>query len=467
MTTATVQRIAAAFVAEADRAWASDPRARIVGLALLDTLAAAFAGLREPVVDRVLKYACSLGEPQHAPVWVLDATFAPETAAFVNGVIAHALDYDDVAPSWRGHPSAVLLPALLALAARSASTGRDVVDAYIVGFEVGARLGRGVIGSHYPKGWHATATIGVIAATAACCRLLKLDADRVSHALGLAVAQAAGPRANFGSMAKPMHAGFAAASAVRATRLASFGISAADTCLDGASGFNRLYAAGEDLHAAFARIGRDEPELFRSGVEPKLYPMCYAAHRAVEAALTLRRAQGIDTGQIAAIHIEGSAGSHAPLLRQMPDDAAEARFSIEYGVAAALSDGTIGLTSFTSAAVARPDIRDLMARIDVAESRPAPGKRWSRVTVRLRSGESLEATVAGLKGGPEAPVGADDLRAKLQDCLRHAGRSEPPDMASLAARLADLADEPAADLFWQEGFSPLRQRREEMRECVP
>lgn len=409
----TTQRAIAKFIKTVDREWAK-PSASRVREAFADTMACAIAGRNEPVTQQALAYV----QPHHTAgdtdIWAAAGRALGENAALANAVAAHALDYDDVAPAFRGHPSAVLFPAILAVAS-SETKGRDIFDAYVVGFEVGARLGQAIIATHYPTGWHSTATIGLIGATAACARLLRVPEDQISHAIGLAASQAAGFQANFGTGAKPLQAGFASSSAVRSVRLAALGVTASDQALDDSKGFSGLYGNGADLSSAFRSLGDAAPDLIRSGIETKYLPVCYAAHRAIAAAKEIKRQHRLSANDVERIVVVGNVRSHDPLLKRLPQTADEAKFSIEFSLATLLIDGTVGLASFSEAALARADIRTLMSLIRVSEaSKPSP-QRWSEVTIVTRAGREFLQRIDALDAGSDVK-----LRAKIEDCLTFA-----------------------------------------------
>src|SRR5690606_18663480 len=151
---------------------------------------------------------------------------SPPWAALANGTAAHALDFDDNFDPAKAHASAVLIPAILALAEERPAPGFAVLDAYIVGLQIMGRVGQGINPFHRNRGWHATATVGAIGAAAACARLLALSSAQATHALSLATSMAAGSMAQFGTMAKPLHAGLAAKSGVIAASLAQAGLDA-------------------------------------------------------------------------------------------------------------------------------------------------------------------------------------------------------------------------------------------------
>ena len=352
-----------------------------------------------------------------------------------------------------------MFPALTALAAHCGATGEDVLRAYVVGFEAGAGVGRALAGLHYEKGWHATSTIGVIAAAAAGGRLLGLAVDAASDALGLALAQASGMQASFGSDAKALQAGFAAAAAVRACLLAASGIGASERILDGPKGFFDLYTTGGADSSALEELGRLPPAIVDPGLEVKLYPICYAAHRAIEAALHLRADAPTVAATIAAIEIEGSPGAHTPLLRTLPQDGDAARFSVEYGVACALVDGGVGLSSFTEAMLARPAIAALMTRCRVGETGTPGEVRRATVRLRMQDGSVREHAVSrSANNVPDARA----LIRKVVDCLASVDVADEAD--ALQALCERGLDTSVAAMI---GSGPLARIRDRLAATAP
>ena len=189
----------------------------------------------------------------------------------------------------RGHPSVPLLPAVLAVGEKLGSSGRELVEAFVLGFEVECKLGRAIGGPHYALGWHATSTFGTIGAAAACSRLMRLDIGRTQTALAVAASLSSGLRQNFGTMTKPLHAGWAAHNGIVAAALAQRGITADAAALEGQSGFFRAMSGGAEYDPTAAVRDLGEPwEIVDPGVGVKLYPCCYATHRAVDAALAIK-----------------------------------------------------------------------------------------------------------------------------------------------------------------------------------
>lgn len=385
--------------------------------AILDTLGVALAGYGEEAATIVGAMVREEGGSGEASVLGHGFRAPPAGAALANGTAAHALDFDDVSASMHGHPSAPLFPALLALGEKLGVSGRDLSEAFVLGFEVECRLGRAIGEAHYALGWHATSTFGSIGAAAGCARLLGLDPERTGHALGIAASLASGLQQNFGTMTKPLHAGWAARNGVVAASLAARGFTADAQALEGSGGFLRA-ASGDaevDLGAALSGLG-EAWEIVSPGIAVKLYPCCYATHRAIDAALEVRpNAAGVDASRVEVIV---SPGTLIPLIGRPPDNGLEGKFSLAYCVAAALLDGAVALGAFTDEAVRRPEVRALMERIEVREEGPQmnfPIEGIAEVRLATPDGR-LSARVEVPRGDPQRPLSWDDLAAKFREC---------------------------------------------------
>ncbi len=410
----------ATFVAETGPEDVS-PEARLQARrAILDTLGVTLAGCGEPGSRIVADWVREQGGASESSV--LGQGFrAPATeAALANGTSGHALDYDDVNMSMRGHPSVPLLPAALALGEKLGSSGRDLVDAFVLGFEVEGKIGRAMGGPHYALGWHATCTLGTIGAAAASAKLLGLDAERTQAALGIAASLAGGLRQNFGTMTKPLHAGWAARNGVLAASLARRGFTADAQALEGPNGFLRAASGGAEVHPERAVEGLGDPwEIISPGIGVKLYPCCYATHRALDAALELRETYALDVSKIASVQASVSRGTLMPLIQERPVTGLQGKFSLQYCLAAALLDGQVVLATFTDQAVRRPEAQDLLSRVEPVEDAQEmafPIGGFAEVRVMTRDGKEHSMRVEKPKGDPQRPLSWDELAAKFRDC---------------------------------------------------
>jgi len=408
--------------------------------AVLDTLGVALAGSREVSACTVADWLRDQGGRPEAAVLGRALRLPAADAALANGTAAHALDFDDVSLPMRGHPSAPLLPAVLALGEAAGSSGLGILTAFVLGFEVEAKLGRAIGGSHYALGWHATSTLGPLGAAAACARLLRLDAGRTQMALGIAASLASGLQQNFGSMTKPLHAGWAARSGIVAAQLADRGFSAGAEALEGPAGFLRAMSGGAQPDLAPVDALGEPFEIVSTGVGVKVYPCCYAVHRALDATLELRAKHGIAPANVAEVRVEVNRGGLLPLRGEPPATGLEGKFSLEYCLAAALIDGGVSLASFTDEAVRRPAARELMAKVRIsegAESGEFPIGGYAEVRVALRDGTGYGMRVDVPHGDPSRPLSWDELAAKFRDC---AGAALPAGDVDAALRLIERLD---------------------------
>src|SRR5258708_3504427 len=391
--------------------------------AFLDTVGVTLAGAVEPAARAVQKVAVTQGGARPCRVFGTGLSVNVSWAALANGTAAHALDYDDMCFVSLAHPSAPLVGALLAIGEQTSAAGKNILEAYAVGFEIEAMLGRLMNPKHYQSGWHCTSTIGTVGAAAACAHLLKLDAATTANCLAIAASSASGLKENFGTMTKPLHAGLAAQNAVHAALFAQAGLTASERALDGPQGF-LIAMASERLEcgSAFDTLGQ-RWEILETGITVKLYPSCAATHPALDSVLDLRRENQLLPEQIASVEIEVDTVTPNLLIYDQPQTGLEGKFSMPFCVAAALVDGKVGLETFESR-VHDPRIRELLGcvtmRANPVIGQGAPALTQARITLRLRDGRVLSQRANGARGYPEHPASTAELEEKFTTCTRRA-----------------------------------------------
>src|SRR5205823_3589790 len=263
---------------------------------VLDYYGVALAGADDPLAAILLDELTEAGGAPQAGVIGHKVRVPALSAALVNGAIGHALDYDDVNLAMPGHPSVAILPGLIALAEERRSSGRDVVAAFVAGYETACRIGMAMRPGHYDRGFHATGTVGCFGAAAACARLLGLDAEGTARALGIAGTQAAGLKSQFGTMCKPFHAGKASQSGLLAARLAARGFSSRPDLVECEQGFALTHGADFNPAAALA----SPPSGFHIFANLfKYHAACYLTHGPIECARSLREQHGVEASQVA------------------------------------------------------------------------------------------------------------------------------------------------------------------------
>lgn len=337
-------------------------------------------------------------------------------AAVANGTAAHAELYDDNNKPMISHPSAPLVSALLPLAQARGLAGRDVLLAYVAGFEIGVALGRRLNPGLYQAGWHVTRVLGVLGAASACSRLVGLDARRTGHAIGIATSMASGLRENFGTMTMALHAGLTARDGVHAALLAEAGFLADAEALDGRYGFFNLFA-GKGPGA----LALGEPfELLASGIIVKPYPSGAPTHAAVDAAIALRAAIGDDLDRIERIRCLVHPWNFMTLREGVPEDTLRARVSLRYCVAAALRFGELGSRQFEDDSLRDPALRRLMAMVEIeqADDLPDNGLFPAEVRIALADGRTLSERRDIPPGAPERPWSDAEAKNKFRSCAR-------------------------------------------------
>jgi 2-methylcitrate dehydratase PrpD len=364
-----------------------------------------------------------INRPGQANLYFSPKRTSAPAAAWINGTASHALDYDDVA--LKGcHPSAVLVPAILAEAQALNRSGRDMLVAYAAGYEVWADLIARERGNYQRKGWHPTGIFGAIGAAAGMRILASTQSAKAAHALGAAVSEASGVMSNLGSMVKPTHPGKAAASGIYAARFAAAGVAATADALEHTQGFlAALSPAGDFDVDTPPRLPPQQWQLQKQGLSIKQYPVCYRAHRAIDAMLGLLREKAVAAKDVAEIRVSFS-NSHLVILKNhSPETAIAAKFSIEFALACALLNQRVGLRDLTDKFVRSAAVRDLMKRVaidinPVEEAGTSGYAPYDTVQLKLANGTVLDsAQVRHAKGDPQAPLSADELWAKFEDCV--------------------------------------------------
>jgi len=344
---------------------------------------------------------------------------APE-AAWINGTAAHALDYDDVA--LRGHPSTVLVPAILAEGESLQASGAEMATAYVAGYEVWADLQRRDPDQHHEKGWHPTGIFGAIGA-AACASLRGLDAEKATTAIALGASQSAGLVSNFGTMTKPFHAGRSAHAGVIAARLAAAGFTASPDALEHPLGFLAATSPKGNVDRSSAtQAGRDWA-ILSQGLSVKKYPLCYCTHRAIDGALDLLRDQKVGPADVKAVTVSTSRRNTKILRNSRPQTGLEAKFSMQFAMASAIAAKRVGLSELTDTFVQRPDIQALIPKVEVVPDDRVDPQRlgaspYDLVVIETTDGRRLESARVTLeRGSPELPLSADELWTKFEACF--------------------------------------------------
>jgi 2-methylcitrate dehydratase PrpD len=418
---------------------------------LLDTLACAIAGSSAPGVDDVAYLVRKWGGAGEASIWGSASRVPAHHAAWVNGMMAHARDYDDTHDAAVLHAGVSVVPAALAAAElKGDATGADLLAGIAAGLELISRLGIATTIGIIESGFIYTSLFGYFGATAAAARVMGLSTEETVNALGVAYSQAAGTHqvTRDAALTKRMQPGFAAKAALVSVQLTQHGIRGAQNTFEGVDGLFRTYLQG-----------RVDPNVLRAGLGQRFefcelsykpYPCCRFDHTAIDAALQIRARSGFDVGKIrraqVGVNRQAFEAVCTPLeMRKRPETIVQAQFSIPYTVACALIDGRVGLGHFTEDGIRRADILALAARI---EGRVDDGieRDWGRnispshLQLELTDGAVLDARVDLPRGHAQFPMTAQDIEAKLVDCIGFSAEPLTPDTASRLRHLVDTLE---------------------------
>lgn len=396
---------------------------------ILDYVGVTLAGSREPAARLV---ADALGGPVAgaATVFGTNQRASALEAALINGTASHALDFDDCNNTFGGHPSAPILPALFASADAAGADGRQFILAYVAGFETETKIALGVHFHHYEKGWHPTATLGVFGSAAASAKLMGLDEERTATALAIAASMSSGLKANFGTMVKPLHVGHCSRNGLFAAQLARAGYTAnALTVFEHKQGFLNVFN-GEGTYDAARILARwaDPFDIVNPGIAIKQYPCCGSTHPALDAMLALVREHDLKPDEVTRI----DSWTHKRRLehtnRPDPQSPLDAKFSVQYCLARALTDRAIRIEHFEGDTYRDPAVRSVLPRVHAAvygtAQFPAENHFGAEVKVTTKDGRTLAAKVDKPLGRTaQNPLPAELLKEKFENCaMRVLGR---------------------------------------------
>lgn len=408
--------------------------------AFIDTVGVMLAGRLEPAVTIMKGYLPEGGE---AYALFGERRLSARDAALLNGIAGHVLDYDDVA--LHGHPSVVLVPAILAEAQRLNASGMDALRAYVIGFEVWTELGAREPDAYHLRSWHPTAMLGSIAATGAVAALNQLNEDQARQALAIAASLASGVIANFGSPMKAIQVGRAAANGIEAVRLAQAGVGGAADALESPHGFLRGISPRNRVDTETPARLLDAPwRLPALGLNVKRYPVCYASHRAIDGVIDLVNGANLTAHAVKSVTVGLGAAPAQTLKYAQPRTGLEAKFSLHHNVAAALLDRQVGFAQLTDEYVRRPDVIRLFEKTAMQvlsdESPEQPGMAtvdW--VVIETVDGRRLDSGgIQYARGHARSPLSDQELDDKFLDCARHGLAREAADLLGRLRRMETM-----------------------------
>lgn len=388
--------------------------------AVMDCLGVALAGSKEECAKICGEIARQEGAKEEATVIGQGFKSSALHAALANGTAAHAMDFDH-SFTIMGQPTAPIIPALISLGDALGAGGRRILEAYVAGYEVTAKLCYSLRDSGH-DGWHAPSTLGTFGATAACAKLLGLDAAQTEMALGVAASMAGGIVANFGTMTKPLHVALGARNGVLAAKLAQSGYTANPKAIEGGFGFYKNFHPSAPVHdEPLEELGKSYA-LVSDGIRIKPYPCGGLTHQAIDAVLEFRAKHGLTADKVESINVDVTKHTFERIIFKVPQSGIQGKFCMPYLLARAIFDGRVSLDHFTDSAVRDPNVLKLAERIEMKLDANLKaidaGGRPCRVTLRLKDGQTLTREAQHAKGGPEVPMTPGELKGKFIECAR-------------------------------------------------
>lgn len=362
------------------------------------------------------------------------------SAALVNGISSHTWDFDDTHLKTIIHPAGPVASAVLALAEHHKLSGREMLDAMVLGIEVSCRVGNAIYPDHYDRGWHITGTTGMLGSAAACSRLLKLDAARTQMALGIAASQPIGLREQFGTMTKPLHPGAAARVGLMSTLMALHGYTASKRALEAPRGLLQVFSDKTDWSEISDGLG----ERWEAGLNTyKPFACGIVIHPAIDGCVQLRNAHGLTADQVEKVTLK----VHSLVLeltgKKTPADGLQSKFSVYHSCAVGLIFGQAGEHEYTDEVVNRPDVLALRAKVEaIVDDRIAEAS--ADLTIRTTDGREFHLFVEHAIGSVDKPMSNAQLRAKFmgqaEPVLGGAKSATAWDLSMAIADCADLGD---------------------------
>ncbi len=404
-----VTRTLARFVAtHPSRGW-SDAVDHEAHRTFLNWAGCAVGAARHETVEAALAAVAMLQPAPQATVLGRAERVDMASAALVNGISSHTFDFDDTHLKTIIHPAGPVASAVLALAETTGATGRQVIDALVLGIDVSCRLGNVMYPDHYDRGWHITGSTGMLGAAAGCARLLGLDEEKTAMALGIAASQPVGMREQFGTMTKPFHPGGAARAGLLSALLAKHGYTASPKAIEAPRGYVQVVSTKCDWNEATDELGKRFEISFNTY---KPFACGIVIHPSIDACVQLR-ARGVRAADVERLELR----VHSLVLeltgKKEPQDGLQGKFSVYHGCAAGLLFGRAGEAEYEDAIVRREDVTALRRKV-VATVDDAIDEAAADVTAVLKDGRREHVFVEHAIGSLERPMTDADLEGKFR-----------------------------------------------------
>jgi 2-methylcitrate dehydratase PrpD len=438
----------------ADSRWSDVPEnvRHEAARAILNWLGCAIGGCRDATVDLMIGALRDFSGPPQATVLGRGERFDALTAACINGASSNRLDFDDTHLRTVIHPSVPVASTLIALAEYRSLTGAEFLHAFVLGVDVECRIGNAISPEHYERGWHVTATCGVMGAAAAAAKALKLDPQHTAWALGIAATQASGLMEMLGTMCKSYNMGHASRNALSAALLAAAGFTSSERSVEAPRGFLNVLGTRSDESEISGDLG-SRWEIMQNAYKP--YPCGIVIHPVIDACLDLRSAHRIDPATVEKVEVTVNPLAQTLCGRKTPRDSLEGKLSLYHSAAVALVDGEAGVRQYLDDRVTSPDVIALRDKVAV-NTDAGIGTEQARVRVVLANGAARETFVERARGSLERPMTDAELDAKFRSLA--ASELTPAEIDRLAEQCWSLAKLPDAAVIARGSFSEQSKR---------
>lgn len=368
-------------------------------------------GSQHPAVSKAMEALAPFIGQGHASVIGRHEKVDALHASLFNGISSHVLDFDDTHLATLVHPSGPVISALFALAECQTISGNDFIDAIILGVDMECRVARGVCPEHYDRGWHVTSTAGVFGAAAAVGRALKLDAQKMSWAFGIAATQASGLREMFGSMTKSMHPGHAAQCGMRSALLAQVGFTSSTKGIEAPRGFAHVLSTKQDFESMVEGLGS---EWLISENSFKPYACGLVIHPVIDGCINIRKLNTFELTDIQKVSLRVNPLVMELTGKKQPTTGLEGKFSVHHSAAIVLTDGMSSMKHYSDAAVMRPEVRALRECVEV-RSQADVRIDEAFVDIECRDGRKISHHVKHALGSVDNPMTDENLNQKFND----------------------------------------------------
>lgn len=380
----------------------------------LDAVGCIIAGTVTGQFELAREYAAKYSSIKESLIWGWEGMTEAGHAALAHAVAAHACDYDDMCVYLNGHPSAVIVPVVLALGDRLDKVAREVLEAYMTGVEIASAFGRMFNESNYSKAWNQTTTLGIVGAVAAAGKMMELSPAEMTHAFGIGFGESSGNKANFGTMTKDLTVGMTALKAIKCAEFAKMGFTSNQSVIEGSNGFFQTIGNAVSSRPLLDFLEGGESVFLNPGLVIKPYPTCRGNHNVMDILLKLLREHSLKPDDIQEVSCKVQSTVMDTERYPHPQTGAEGKFSIAYCAALCILNGRLDILDFQKKDISDSAVLEQMAKVRVTLDPAIQKARFGAdVTIKTRAGDSFQLAGCFAKGDPLNPMSREEVKHKF------------------------------------------------------